>query len=160
MNGLSYLHSKRIVHRDIKCSNILVDNEGVIKLSDFGVSAHVSSTSESISEINLLKSLKGTIPWMAPEVVNQNLYGKKADIWSLGCTIIEMLTGENPWSNLKEDNSIQTLLRIGTTNEIPGYPSLISEELKEILLKCLERDQKKRPKAADLLNTTFLAKKL
>ncbi|XP_019171587.1 PREDICTED: mitogen-activated protein kinase kinase kinase 1-like isoform X2 [Ipomoea nil] len=95
LSGLHYLHLRDVVHRDIKCANILVDVNGSVKLADFGLA--------KATKLNDIKSCKGTPFWMAPEVVNRktNGYGRAADIWSLGCTVLEMLTGQIPYSNLE-----------------------------------------------------------
>ncbi|GJP72006.1 hypothetical protein CLOP_g2969 [Closterium sp. NIES-67] len=87
--GLEYLHACRIVHRDIKGGNVLVDRDGVVKLVDFGAfkSFHEGTVGEGC------KSIRGSVFWMAPEVIKGEGYGRRADIWSVGCTVIEMLTG-------------------------------------------------------------------
>lgn len=95
LNGLRYLHYNEVIHRDLKAANVLVDRAGVCKLSDFGTAKIVS---EMGSESN---SLKGTVNWMAPEVIQQLKYGRYADIWSLGCTVYEMVTGKAPWHEKK-----------------------------------------------------------
>ncbi|CAI5967606.1 unnamed protein product [Closterium sp. NIES-65] len=85
--GLEYLHRCKIIHRDIKGGNVLVDRDGVIKLADFGASKVRGRWARGASRI------RGSVFWMAPEVITGAGYGRKADIWSLGCTVIEMLTG-------------------------------------------------------------------
>lgn len=86
LEGLAYLHSKGIVHRDIKCANLLLSNDGTIKLSDFGASRRLET-----SQLGL--SLKGSPYWMAPEIAKRTGHTSSADIWSVGCVSIEMLTG-------------------------------------------------------------------
>ncbi|KAG5635960.1 hypothetical protein H0H81_009558 [Sphagnurus paluster] len=87
LEGLHYLHERDVIHRDIKGANILVDNNGNIKISDFGMSRKVYESS---------------VFWMAPEVVKQIAHTLKADIWSVGCLVVEMLTGEHPWAQLTQ----------------------------------------------------------
>ena len=153
LKGLQYLHSKGIVHRDIKAANVLLDTCGTVKLSDFGCSGQISLSS-SHSENELLNSIKGSIPWMAPEVICQNKYGCKADIWSLGCLIIELKTGKSPWGKL--DNFIQALFKIGRSQALPEFPVDISDNLKDFLCMCINRSQDLRPDVALLLNHPFL----
>ncbi|KAL7176472.1 hypothetical protein ACSBR2_029912 [Camellia fascicularis] len=95
LHGLKYLHERNVVHRDIKCANILVHANGSVKLADFGLA--------KATKLNDIKSCKGTPYWMAPEVVKRNDqgYGLPADIWSLGCTVLEMLTRQIPYANLE-----------------------------------------------------------
>lgn len=153
LEGLHYLHSKGIVHRDIKSANILVDLKGNIKLSDFGVSGQIS-IKKSQGESGFLESLKGTLLWMAPEVICQTKYGKKADIWSLGCTILEMATGLPPWGKL--ENHMEAILKIGKSNENPEIPSDLPQDLIDFLIKCFIRNPKERPSAEELQTHKFL----
>jgi mitogen-activated protein kinase kinase kinase len=103
LKGLSYLHSKDIVHRDIKGANVLVDNKGGVKITDFGISKKVE---EDIRQSSHRPSLQGSIYWMAPEVVKQTHYTRKADIWSLGCMMVEMFTGDHPFPEFSQMQAI------------------------------------------------------
>ncbi|XVF63187.1 hypothetical protein PTKIN_Ptkin09bG0067900 [Pterospermum kingtungense] len=148
--GLEYLHNNRIVHRDIKGANILVDNKGCIKLADFGASKKVVE----LATINGAKSMKGTAYWMAPEVILQTGHSFSADIWSVGCTVIEMATGKPPWSQQYQE--VAALFHIGTTKSHPPIPEHLSFEAKDFLLKCLQEEPGLRPSASELLQHPFV----
>ena len=105
LQGLNYLHEREIIHRDIKGGNILVDNKGGIKISDFGISKKVEDSILTNARVHR-PSLQGSVFWMAPEVVKQTSYTLKADIWSVGCLVVEMLTGEHPWAQLTQMQAI------------------------------------------------------
>ncbi|KAF8892559.1 hypothetical protein BD779DRAFT_1194666 [Infundibulicybe gibba] len=105
LQGLNYLHERDIVHRDIKGANILVDNKGGIKISDFGISKKINDNLLTDKRVNR-PSLQGSVFWMAPEVVKQSGHTRKADIWSVGCLVVEMLTGEHPWAKLTQMQAI------------------------------------------------------
>ena len=153
LDGLSYLHSKDIIHRDIKGANVLVDNKGNIKISDFGISKRVEvSNLGNPMKHNNRTSLQGSVFWMAPEVVKQTSYTRKADIWSLGCLIVEMFTGEHPFPNC---NQLQAIFQIGQKAK-PAIPQEASEEAKAFLEKTFEHDHEKRPSADELLKEPFL----
>jgi len=150
--GLNYLHERDIIHRDIKGANILVDNKGGIKISDFGISKKV--------EDNLLPghrahrpSLQGSVFWMAPEVVKQTAYTQKADIWSVGCLVVEMLTGEHPWAQLTQ---MQAIFKIGSSAK-PTIPPDISADAEDFLQRTFELDHEARPSAAELLKHPWIA---
>ncbi len=100
--GLEYLHRNGYAHRDIKGANCLVGNDGVIKLADFGSSRHWRTDVTAGGGDGDGAEIKGTVGWMAPEVLKHEerrlISWKKADVWSLGCTSIEMATGKAPWS--------------------------------------------------------------
>ncbi|KAI8542211.1 hypothetical protein RHMOL_Rhmol08G0120400 [Rhododendron molle] len=135
--GLAYLHSTRTIHRDIKCANLLVDLAG--------------------PAANL--SLKGSPYWMAPELL-QSVMQKDAssdlalavDIWSLGCTIIEMLNGKPPWSEYEGAAAMFKVLR-----ETPPIPEILSPEGKDFLRCCFHRNPADRPSAVKLLDHRFLS---
>ncbi|KAJ4962080.1 hypothetical protein NE237_021990 [Protea cynaroides] len=152
LKGLEYLHDNGIIHRDIKGANILVDNKGCIKLSDFGASKKaVELATASGTE------LKGTPYWMAPEVILQTGQSFSADIWSVGCTVIEMATGKPPWSEQYQE--VAALFHIGTTKSHPPIPEHLSLETKEFLLKCLHKEPDLRPAASELLQHPFVTGK-
>ena len=120
LQGLEYLHANRIAHRDIKCANLLVDLSGCVKLADFGASKQLADL-RSYTEGYM--TVTGSPYWMAPEVIQGNTskkpYGRKADIWSLGAAVIEMVTGKPPFSDLAP---IAALFRIGSSSAIPEIP--------------------------------------
>lgn len=151
--GLEYLHSHQIIHRDIKGANILVDNKGIIKLADFGASRRLEGLFAQTGEG--CRSLKGTIFWMAPEVIKQEGYGRQADIWSLGCTVLEMATGTPPWSSRFADQ-VSAMFNIATTEDPPPMPDDLSDEAKDFLLHCFKRNPKERPNATRLLQHPFV----
>ncbi|KAH9996810.1 hypothetical protein BJV77DRAFT_1065586 [Russula vinacea] len=155
LEGLHYVHERGIVHRDIKGANVLVDNKGGIKISDFGISKKLE---DNLMPGNRLHrpSLQGSVYWMAPEVVKQVAYTKKADIWSVGCLIVEMLTGEHPWAQL---NQMQAIFKIGSFSAKPPIPSDISTDAQIFLDLCFELDHEIRPAAGDLLVHAWMKKK-
>jgi mitogen-activated protein kinase kinase kinase len=89
--GVDYLHSKGIIHRDIKGANILVSGTGVAKLADFGCSKQLAGMCTASIEESM-RAIRGSVPWMAPEVIKQSGHGRSSDIWSVGATGIEMGT--------------------------------------------------------------------
>ena len=153
LDALVYLHGKGIVHRDIKSANLLVDREGTIKLTDFGASKRLP-TGEMLDGY-LCKSLKGSPYWMAPEVVRREGHHFAADIWSVGCVIIEMLTGSPPWSNISRKVS-DVLKILATTTTRPELPRNISKECRNFIQQCLQINPARRPTAEDLLNHPFI----
>jgi mitogen-activated protein kinase kinase kinase len=155
LEGLAYLHDRNIIHRDIKGANVLVDNKGGVKISDFGISKRVEASTmlnQGPSGSNR-PSLQGSVFWMAPEVVRQSTHTKKADIWSLGCLIVEMFTGAHPFPN---HSQLQAIFAIGGTSAKPDIPSQASEEGKKFLAMTFEADYEKRPNAEQLLKEKFL----
>ncbi|KAF9013854.1 hypothetical protein BDQ17DRAFT_1295818 [Cyathus striatus] len=154
LQGLDYLHQRDIIHRDIKGANILVDNKGGIKISDFGISKKVDDNLLTGNRMHR-PSLQGSVFWMAPEVVKQSGHTKKADIWSVGCLVVEMLTGEHPWAQLTQ---MQAIFKIGSSAK-PTIPSDISAEAQDFLERTFELDQDARPSADDLLLHTWIGKK-
>ena len=149
LTGLSYLHTHGVIHRDLKPANILITPSGEVKVTDFGSSKRMDSV-----DGGLTKSLKGSPYWMAPEVVLKRGHGAAADIWSLGCVVVEMATGQPPWSNYSH-RSKEVMRLIETQgskcySELPdipeGCPALMS-----FIRACLQRDPSLRPATAQLL---------
>lgn len=160
LTGLSYLHSKDIIHRDIKGANILVDNKGSVKISDFGISKRVEASTlltPAGKKGNPRVSLQGSVFWMAPEVVRQTAYTRKADIWSLGCLIVEMFTGSHPHPNCTQ---LQAIFKIGGSGDAsPTIPDHASDEAKSFLKRTFEIDHEKRPSSDELLASLFCSPK-
>ncbi|KAH9602648.1 hypothetical protein KSS87_005133 [Heliosperma pusillum] len=147
LSGLAYLHARNTVHRDIKGANILVDPNGRVKLADFGMAKHITGESGPLS-------FKGSPYWMAPEVIrNSDGSNIAVDIWSLGCTVIEMATAKPPWSQYE---GVAALFKVGNSKEIPAIPDHLSKEGKDFVLKCLQRNPLDRPTAAQLLDHPFV----
>ncbi|WFD45089.1 mitogen-activated protein kinase kinase kinase [Malassezia psittaci] len=151
LHGLAFLHAQGIVHRDIKGANILVDNKGGVKISDFGISKKVESglLVESHGKRGMLQ---GSVFWMAPEVVKQTCHTLKADIWSLGCLVVEMLTAVHPWPKLDQ---MQALFQIGKCRH-PEIPPDISPAATDFLNQTFVVDQASRCSAKALLDHEFI----
>ncbi|KAL6533182.1 hypothetical protein OROMI_027294 [Orobanche minor] len=147
LSGLAYLHAKNTVHRDIKGANILVDPNGRVKLADFGMAKHITGQSCPLS-------FKGSPYWMAPEVIrNSSGCSLPVDIWSLGCTVLEMATSKPPWSQYE---GVAAMFKIGNSKELPTIPDHLSDEGKEFVMLCLQRNPHQRPTAAQLLEHSFV----
>uniref|UniRef100_A0ACD5T7T4 Uncharacterized protein n=1 Tax=Avena sativa TaxID=4498 RepID=A0ACD5T7T4_AVESA len=144
--GLAYLHVESIVHGDIKARNIVLGADGRAKLTDFGC-ARKSSAGQKI--------IGGTPAFMAPEVARGEQQGPAADVWALGCTILEMATGRAPWSGMDGD-ALAAMHKIGYTNALPEVPQWLSAEGKDFLARCLIREPTERCTAAQLLEHPFL----
>jgi|UniRef100_A0A0E0J416 serine/threonine protein kinase len=150
LRGLDYLHGKLVVHGDVKGSNVLVGADGRAKLADFGC-ARVVMPGGSKQPV-----LGGTPAFMAPEVARGEEQGPAADVWALGCTVIEMATGRAPWSDM--DDVLAALRMIGYTDAVPDLPPWLSPEAKDFLRRCMQRRAGDRPTAAQLLQHPFVSK--
>ncbi|KAI9280630.1 kinase-like domain-containing protein [Sporodiniella umbellata] len=149
--GLAYLHNRNILHRDIKAGNILLDQNGVCKITDFGLSK-LSGQDKAYDPHSNNSVMRGTVFWMAPEVVKGTNYNAKVDIWSLGCTVIEMLTGSHPWLEL---NMLAALYNLGKY-QAPPIPEDLPEDATDFLAKCFTIHPEDRPTAKELLEHAFV----
>ena len=137
LHGLSYLHEKKLVHRDIKPANILISVDGRAKIGDFGESKMLGASLTAKDE-NL--TMKGTPFFMAPEVLLEDGHGRKADIWSVGATVLQMATGFPPWRENGFKQIVQLLLFLGQNlTVVPNVPTTCSNNLTSFLLLCLQR---------------------
>ncbi|MCO5569205.1 hypothetical protein L7F22_022915 [Adiantum nelumboides] len=159
LQGLHYLHTNGIVHCDIKSHNILLDSSGRIKIADFGAARRLQAISHNshAKKTANCSTLRGTPLYMAPEFVQGLEQGPPSDIWSLGCTVVEMLEGRPPWGYISNLGAL--FLKLGNSEEIPPLPELVSAEANDFLQLCLQRDPKARPTAAELLQHPFLSGK-
>ncbi|XP_046391955.1 mitogen-activated protein kinase kinase kinase 4 isoform X2 [Ischnura elegans] len=154
LQAVATLHHHGIVHRDIKSANIFLTDEGnCLKLGDFGSAVQIKAHTTLPGE---LQSFVGTQAYMAPEVFMKTTHeghGRAADIWSVGCVVVEMTSGKRPWHEY--DSNYQIMFKVGM-GEIPAWPSTLSQEGEDFLHGCLQHDSRKRETAASLLNHTFV----
>lgn len=151
LEGLEYIHYHNLIHTDIKGANILVDENGNCKLSDFGGTTIIRPDKDS--NTNCL-DFKGTANWIAPEIIKQQEHSRYSDIWSLGCTIIEMCTGEPPWSEYK--NHLAAVYQILVTENPPKLPENVSKNLRSFLERCFMMNPTERANVVELLNHPFI----
>ena len=144
LEGLKYIHSKNVIHRDIKGGNILIVKSGVVKIADFGLAI--------LCDNKKIHSLVGSPYWMSPEVIQEEeIITSACDIWSLGATIIELLTTKPPYWGKDE-----VLATWSICNNDPDLPENISAPLKDFLLKCFVKDPLKRSSAIELSQHTWI----
>uniref|UniRef100_A0A3B5MIC0 Mitogen-activated protein kinase kinase kinase 19 n=1 Tax=Xiphophorus couchianus TaxID=32473 RepID=A0A3B5MIC0_9TELE len=157
LEGVAFLHQNRVIHRDLKGNNVMLMPTGVIKLIDFGCARRLSCLNHTAPNSGeLLKSIHGTPYWMAPEIINESGYGRKSDIWSVGCTVFEMATGKPPLAHM---DKMAALFYIGARRGLmPSLPDGFSENAKDFVKICLTSDQSVRPSADQLLKHSFIPK--
>ncbi|KAK0290637.1 mitogen-activated protein kinase kinase kinase [Friedmanniomyces endolithicus] len=169
LNGLAYLHSEGILHRDLKSDNLLLDLDGTCKISDFGISKRSANPYNN----DITNSMQGSVFWMAPEVIRAQSqpmgppatgpegaldartamsqgYSAKVDIWSLGCVVLEMFAGRRPWS---KEEAIGAIYKLGSLNQAPPIPDDVSAVVGPAALSFI--DPGERPTAETLLRAPF-----
>lgn len=146
--GLSYIHSKKIIHRDIKCENIFLFKNKLVKIGDFGVS-------KEISDGKLAKTVIGSPLFFAPEILLNMPYSYPADIWAAGCILYQLMTGRHPFLSKSSQELIGKVL-CGK----PSIPSGCDKRLADLFFKMVDKEPKNRPTAADILQIPMIKKKL
>ncbi|SCU77830.1 LADA_0A02432g1_1 [Lachancea dasiensis] len=148
LTALMHIHRDGVIHRDIKAANVLITNDGHVKLCDFGVAAQLSQTKIR------RQTMAGTPYWMAPEVIMEGVYyDTKVDIWSLGITLYEIATGNPPYCEIEALRAMQLI----TKSKPPRLEGReYSAALKEVIALCLDEDPRERPTAEELLKTKFM----
>lgn len=150
--GVAFLHENHIIHRDIKGGNVLISLGGQAKLADFG-------TAKNLAELNsidkdTLKNIRGSVPWMAPEMVQEKGVNFKADIWSLGATVLEMKSGKRPWAEYTD--TVGLIFKIGQNEEAPPIHEDTHPLVRQFMDSCFQLDPDNRPTARMLLNDEFI----
>ncbi|RXH87698.1 hypothetical protein DVH24_034598 [Malus domestica] len=139
--GMTYLHQNNIIHRDLKAANLLMDENEVVKVADFGV-ARVNSQS------GVMTSETGTYRWMAPEVIEHKPYDHKADVFSFGVVLWELLTGKLPYEHL---TPLQAAVGVAQKGLRPTIPKNTPPKLAELLEKCWQQDPATRPDFSEII---------
>ncbi|CAE8655909.1 unnamed protein product [Polarella glacialis] len=154
--GLEYLHEQQVLHRDLKCSNLLLDVSGRVKISDFGCSRWIEKGDQA-------KTLIGSPYWLPPELLVGDSYDQAADIWSFGCTVVELLTGKIPWSTqVTADNPLAAAHQIRmltAQGQLPSAPDVsnLSEECRDFVWNsCLRVQPSERLSSKSLLQHAWL----
>lgn len=164
LEGLGYLHEANVVHRDIKPENILLDHNGVIKFVDFGAAKVIAKQGKTVvaegpDGRGRKETIQGTPMYMSPEVIKGGKHPHArlgaADVWSMGCVISEMATGQRPWANMDNDYAIMYNIAQGNMPNMPTE-EMLSEEGRSFLKRCFEKDPTRRASAAELLQHEWI----
>ncbi|CAH2076292.1 unnamed protein product [Thlaspi arvense] len=153
VKGLCHIHASGFSHCDVKLENILVFGNGDVKISDFGLAKRTGEIGEEIRV-----GIRGTPLYMAPESVNHGEFESPADIWALGCSVVEMSSGKTAWCVQEGITNVMSLMvRIGSGDEVPKIPVELSEEGKDFVRRCFVKNPAERWTAQMLLDHPFLA---
>ncbi|CAB4265505.1 unnamed protein product [Prunus armeniaca] len=139
--GMNYLHQNNIIHRDLKAANLLMDDNGVVKVADFGI-ARVQAQS------GVMTAETGTYRWMAPEVIEHKPYDHKADVFSFGVVLWELLTGKLPYENLTPLQAAVGVVQKGLRPTIPRHTNPMLMELME---RCWQQEPSLRPEFSEIV---------
>ncbi|KAK0613377.1 putative SEPH-like protein [Immersiella caudata] len=146
LQGLQYLHDQGVIHRDIKGANILTTKDGTVKLADFGVSTSTLAGPDKEAQV------VGTPYWMAPEIIQLSGATSASDIWSVGCTVIELLQGKPPYHNLAAMPALFAIVN----DDHPPLPEGVSPAARDFLMQCFQKDPNLRVSARKLLRHAWI----
>ncbi|KAI2627271.1 cell division control protein [Hypomontagnella submonticulosa] len=146
LQGLQYLHDQGVIHRDIKGANILTTKDGKVKLADFGVSTSTLTNPDKEAQV------VGTPYWMAPEIIELSGATPASDIWSLGCTVIELLSGKPPYHHLQAMPALFAIVN----DDHPPLPEGVSSAARDFLIQCFQKDPNLRVSARKLLKHNWI----
>lgn len=157
LEGLVYLHDRNIIHRDLKPDNVLIDWQGTLKLADFGSYLYLEApkTPKQQKVLRCVSEIVGTPAYMAPEVIMGEMVTCKADIWSFGCTIYHLATGNRPWPDINSDWGIMYWLGKGDMSKCLKDAESIDPWTLSVIMKCLTRSAIDRPSARLLLDDPY-----
>ena len=159
LDGLAWLHQHGVAHRDLKCDNLLLSEDGDLKIGDFGSAKRILETSTGQDTMRTARAGIGSPFWMSPEIIRAEYSDdvwRKADIWGVGCVAIELLTGKPPWTALS--NPMTVMYHIASTTNLPSFPEETSPELGDFIRCCLNRNSTERLSAMDLLYHPFITR--
>ena len=161
LGALAHIHTSKVIHLDLKPENLLLDNDGYLRVADFGLSwktvkANTAANrcrniqrsktvnldnpiSKQFDRKNILKRVCGTAEYIAPEILTQKGYGKEVDLWALGILVLEMLTGRPPFFSNDKKEQMEMIMTLE-----PKYPHYLSRESKDFIKKLLIKDPKHR----------------
>eukprot|EP01063_Lacrimia_lanifica_P008003 TRINITY_DN1513_c1_g1_i1.p1 TRINITY_DN1513_c1_g1~~TRINITY_DN1513_c1_g1_i1.p1 ORF type:complete len:697 (+),score=307.37 TRINITY_DN1513_c1_g1_i1:123-2213(+) len=144
--GLRYLHDKKILHRDIKCANIFLTSNNIVKIGDFGISTILRNT------FALARTVCGTPYYFSPELCQNRPYNNKSDVWAVGCVLHQMCTLRPPFEGQNMKQLMQRIVRGTPAAVSPNY----SMELRELLKSMLQKNDKMRPNLGQVLSTPII----
>ena len=150
--GLQYLHASGVIHRDIKPANLLVNSAAEVKLADFGASKKLPEGTTTLTETRFV----GTPAYIAPEAI-RGKHTFAADIWSVGCTLLELVTGRNVWTGSITYEGVTDFIRqVAADTVMPIVPEELSDGCRDFIDRCLQRDPNLRASCEELIQHPFL----
>ena len=148
--GLEYLHSKKIIHRDIKSQNVFLTKKGEVKLGDFGISKILKNTNE------FAKTSLGTPFFLSPEICQGKAYNHKSDVWMLGCVLYEMAALKKPF----DGENLPILMKNILTKDIVPIPNFYSDNLRNLVTILLDKNMNSRPSVSEILSLPYVKDKI
>eukprot|EP00745_Piridium_sociabile_P036364 TRINITY_DN65185_c0_g1_i1.p1 TRINITY_DN65185_c0_g1~~TRINITY_DN65185_c0_g1_i1.p1 ORF type:complete len:191 (-),score=4.29 TRINITY_DN65185_c0_g1_i1:87-659(-) len=157
LEAVEFLHQNQIIHRDIKGGNVLIDEHGDCYLGDLSACriARTQKANQFASTLSATQSVEGSLAWMAPEILQYRV-GRRSDIWSVACVVLEMITGGCPWPELSALPYSEAIKLLTSTTASPPIPETADSDCRAFLHACLQRNSASRPYAEDLLRHPFL----